>query len=295
MQTLAYLTSADMVPGHTCVRADLHELLAQLAALTPALAQHGWTLDLRVWDDPALNPASYDAIVVGTTWDYHDRAPEFLAAMDRMNTQKPVLNTPSLMRWNAQKSYLRHLQRQGVPTIPTLWVDRPTPAAVEDALRTFECDDVVVKRQVGACASGQVRARTGTPIGPLPQAPCMIQPFLRAAAEHGETSLLYFDGVYSHAVRKVSAKGDYRVQSVFGGTEVDHDPTPHERDVAQSVLAALPEPALYARVDLMTGNDGDQKVMEVELIEPYLYPLQGPHMGSHFAEALTRRLSTLAR
>jgi len=211
-----------------------------------------------------------------------------------MDAVTPVLHPPGLLRWNAHETYLRDLHRHGVPTVPTLWVERPTAASVADALETFGTSTVVVKRQVGACAAGQVRAQIGSVVGPLPDAPCMIQPFLDAAAEHGETSLLYFDGTFSHAVRKLPAKGDYRVQSVFGGTELDHEPTPDERRVADHVLAALPEPALYARIDLMAGNDGEQKVMEVELIEPYLYPLQGPELGAHFAAALDRRLSSLA-
>jgi hypothetical protein len=44
---------------------------------------------------------------------------------------------------------------------------------------------------------------------------------------------------------------------------------------------------------MVRAPDGGLVVMELELIEPYLYPEQGPRMGELFAEALERRLAAL--
>ena len=41
---------------------------------------------------------------------------------------------------------------------------------------------------------------------------------------------------------------------------------------------------------LARGPDGRLALMELELIEPYLYPEQGPGMGTRFASALKARL-----
>jgi hypothetical protein len=38
------------------------------------------------------------------------------------------------------------------------------------------------------------------------------------------------------------------------------------------------------------GPDGELVLMELELVEPYLYPEQGPGMGETFAGALERAL-----
>jgi hypothetical protein len=50
-------------------------------------------------------------------------------------------------------------------------------------------------------------------------------------------------------------------------------------------FAAAP---LYARIDMVRLADGRLAVMEAELIEPYLYPLQGPEFGAMLADAVLR-------
>ena len=122
----------------------------------------------------------------------------------------------------------------------------------------------------------------------------MAQPFLSAILEEGEFSFIFINGAFSHALVKRAAKGDYRIQSTYGGT--DHAITPPAKDLstAQSMLAALgtPDglPPLYARVDMLRAEDGGLLLMEVEVIEPFLYPLEGPGLGKQIAEALQQRL-----
>jgi len=41
---------------------------------------------------------------------------------------------------------------------------------------------------------------------------------------------------------------------------------------------------------MLRQPDGNLALMELELIEPYLYPEQGPGMGERFADALVRLL-----
>ena len=119
----------------------------------------------------------------------------------------------------------------------------------------------------------------------------MVQPFLSAIGEKGELSFLFFGGTYSHCVQKLPQAGDYRIQSLYGGTEITHSPTAEEQAQASAIVEALPFDApLYARIDMLEGDDGRLMVMEAELIEPYLYPQQGPNMGETLAEAIAREL-----
>ena len=67
-------------------------------------------------------------------------------------------------------------------------------------------------------------------------------------------------------------------------------PTPAERAQAESVLAALPAAPLYARVDLLRLADDSLAVMEVEAIEPDLYPHLAPELPARLAEAVRARL-----
>ena len=58
------------------------------------------------------------------------------------------------------------------------------------------------------------------------------------------------------------------------------------------MIAALPfSDALYARIDMARLPSGALAVMEAELIEPYLYPEQGPDLGERLAEAVRARLT----
>lgn len=119
----------------------------------------------------------------------------------------------------------------------------------------------------------------------------MIQPFLPAVAEEGEYAFLFFGGEFSHCARKIPAGGDYRVQSEYGGREEVHHPSGQELALARSVLDRIDGDPLYARVDMLRGLDGQLALIEIELIEPYLYPEQGPEMGEIFAAALGRMLN----
>ncbi len=297
MKRVAYLTSRDMVPGAVGARDDLFELQLQLDAIQPACRDAGLALELRIWDDPSLlwsvENGLYDAVVVGTTWDYHQRAPVFFATLDRLGAHVPVCNPPGMVRWNGNKRYLAQLAGAGVPVVPTLWVDRVDAAAAARAHAHFDAARLVAKPVVGAGAVRQVVLEAGAPLPPVAERPpgaAMIQPFLPSVQSEGELSFLFFGGRYSHAVRKLPLAGDYRVQSIYGASELDYLPRQGECELARAVLAAVPGVApaalLQARVDLVRHPDGALRVMELELIEPYLYPVQGPGMGARFARAL---------
>ena len=99
----------------------------------------------------------------------------------------------------------------------------------------------------------------------------MIKPFLPSVREEGEYSLIFFGNDYSHALIKKPKSGDYRIQSLYGGTEETYSQTINEINEAHKILNTLPFEPLYARVDLLRGNDDELKLIELEMIEPYLY------------------------
>ena len=82
---------------------------------------------------------------------------------------------------------------------------------------------------------------------------------------------LNFGGRFSHALLKTPKDGDYRVQSSYGGTEQPYTPTNIERKQARSILDVLDFTPLYARVDLLRADDGRLLLIELEMVEPYLY------------------------
>jgi hypothetical protein len=152
---------------------------------------------------------------------------------------------------------------------------------------------VVVKRQVGAGAEGQSIFRRADALDPnwsMSRA-AMIQPFQPAIQSEGEYSFVFVDGKFSHCTLKRAASGDYRIQSLYGGTEMKVEPSDQDKRSASWIVELLPLPTpLYARIDMVRGNEGQLLLMEAELIEPYLYPEQGPELGPRMANGIEKRL-----
>lgn len=233
-------------------------------------------------------------MLLGTAWDYQDHPEEFLAKLEALTGRDvQVCNPPDVVRWNADKRYLEELAQRGATTVPTLWREDIDRGGVLAAMEQFGTDRVVVKRQVGAGGFGQHSFTRAT----LPDngwsmgRPCMVQPFLPSIVEEGEYTFVFIDGAFSHGVLKRAGDGDYRIQSLYGGTELDYTPEQEDLATAEAVVAALPfDGLLYCRIDMARLPTGELAVMEAEAIEPYLYPEQGHHLGKRLAEAILARL-----
>jgi glutathione synthase/RimK-type ligase-like ATP-grasp enzyme len=196
--------------------------------------------------------------------------------------------------WNHHKRYLFDIEAAGVAIVPTRMVAQHAPFAFQRAvLRQFE-GEVVIKPAVGIGAFGAARVEVGSEeaFAHL-EALCLlgdvlIQPFVPSVLDRGEVSVVQVGTEIGHAVRKVPAAGDFRVQDHHGGLLVDHDPTPEEVAVARAAIRAAVEecdgPIVYARVDLVE-LDGPT-VMEVELIEPELFLRHSPSAASRLATAV---------
>jgi len=275
-------------------RSDAFEHDLMIAAVEPALSARDIALQVIDWEAPLEDFAGISLILLGTAWNYFEKSEAFLAKLEALSDAGiAVHNAPDIVRWNIAKTYLKSLSEAGALTIPTLWLDQLNAADAASALDHFGCETLVVKRQIGAGAIGQEMLQRGAikPDWTYSQ-PAMVQPFLPAIAEEGELSFIFIDGALSHALVKRAAPGDYRIQSMYGGSESTHHPNPAEQASAHTILEALPfaEPPLYARIDMLRMHNGALAVMEAELIEPYLYPEQGPKLGEHLARAIAKRV-----
>ncbi|WP_447728320.1 ATP-grasp domain-containing protein [Sphingomonas koreensis] len=290
---IAYLACHGTATTSPVRRHDASEHDHSLRIFGPAFEARGYVLEEVVWDAPDIAWRSFNAAIIGTTWDYAVQPDRFLATLQTIASLVPIANPPALVEWNLSKRYLRELKEKGVPSIPTLWADRLAdlpPDAIRAAIAT---EQMVMKPVVGAGGVDQFKAMTGTmppPGHPLWHQGVMIQPFMASIAGEGELSFIFFDGAFSHAVRKTPAGGDYRVQAAFDGREHAFTPATSDLASAQAVIDALPAPALYARVDLVRGTDGTLSLMECELIEPYLYPLFDASKGENLVMAVDRWL-----
>jgi Glutathione synthase/Ribosomal protein S6 modification enzyme (glutaminyl transferase) len=240
-------------------------------------------------------------VLIRTIWDYHKHPAAFGQWLDRLDRLGvAMLNDSRLLRWNSDKRYLFELARLGVATIPTRLAHGSELARV---LASMPGASVVVKPTISGGAWQTLRGEVGddafaASVAQLPTAlDYLVQPYLPEIASAGEWSLLYFGGEYSHAVIKRPAAGDYRVQSEYGGSV---DPVQPDAAIladagnALSVAAAMGYGDLaYARVDGVISA-GHFLIMELELIEPFLFLAEQPLTAERFARQLVSRLDALA-
>jgi len=295
MRRVAYLTGASWRGG----RLALGELPApdaeDFALFAPAAEAAGIRFEIRRWDDPDLAEAGFAAALIRSTWDYASRAAEFRARLAALEAQGlRVFNAASVIAWNARKTYLIDLAARGVPTIPTLWTERVAPEDILRAFDTFEAAEIVVKPQVGAGSQATIRVRRNawSPADLIgaPAGPAMLQPFLPAIQTSGETSIFVFGGVEAHTIRKRPAPGHW-FANVDGAQFAAGEASATQIETARHAIAASPPGMLYARVDLVEGQDGRPLVIEVEAIEPYLFLTFAPFAAAAFAAALAGVLS----
>jgi O-ureido-D-serine cyclo-ligase len=123
----------------------------------------------------------------------------------------------------------------------------------------------------------------------------LLQPYLDRVDEHGETALVFFGGVFSHAIRKgpLLRPGEGPTRALFAVEHISpRTPTAAEMRVAERTLKAIPfeQPLLYARVDLIQDAQGEPQVLELELTEPSLFFTHAPGSAERFVEAIEKRL-----
>jgi glutathione synthase/RimK-type ligase-like ATP-grasp enzyme len=267
-------------------------------ALAPALAALGIDAVPVIWSDPTVDWTSYAALVIRSPWDYFERVAEFRAWLDaRLASGVLMCNAGDILDWNFDKRYLRDLEAAGVALVPTICIERGEAADVAALARARGWDEIVVKPTISGGAYRTYRFRVDDAAAYAPQIAetladrgVLVQPFL-PEIEDGELSMLFFDGVYSHAVRKRPRPGEYRVQFQYGGTNETTSVDPALVAQARACVLAAPSLPVYARVDGVV-KDGHFLLMELEAFEPLMFLARHPDAPARFARAIAGRLPT---
>ena len=274
--------------------------------LIAALAERGVTAEPAVWDSPAIDWQAYDLVLVRSTWDYSPRHDEFLAWARSL---PKVANSADVIEWNTDKRYLRELEAAGIPVIPTIWLDPArhlSKRAVHTRMPAF--GDFVVKPVVSAGAQNTGRYQ---PVSAESRGKAiahatrllddgrwvMIQPYVTSVDTPGETCLIFVDGEHTHAIRKnalLTGPAEDTGELYAEEENSAYEATPEQIEVAERALAvartATGADLTYARVDLVTGDDGVPMVIELELTEPSLWMKYGTGVEDKLADAVVKLL-----
>ncbi len=295
-------------------------------ALVTAIAAHGFDEDLAplqeacqragldtrtlAWDDATVSWGRHDGLLLRSPWDYTERYAEFMQWCARVDRVTLLLNPLSVLQWNSDKHYLHALEAAGVPVVGTGFVEPETDPlpALQAFLATNDSAEFVVKPAISAgsrdtqrYARSQEFAASNHIARLLDEGrSVLLQPYLDSVDSAGETALIYFDGQFSHAIRKgpLLPKDGEATRALFAPEAITpRHPAADEQAVARQVLDAamkqlqLAEPLTYARVDLIRDATGLPRLLELELTEPSLFFAHAPGSADAFAARLKARLT----
>jgi glutathione synthase/RimK-type ligase-like ATP-grasp enzyme len=294
MKSIALLT-ADRYQVERAAPDDWYvgNILEEDRLLAAALATRGIATERVAWSRSDVDWSRFACAVFRTTWDYFERFDEFQSWLDRVEGETRLLNPLDLVRWNLDKHYLADLERAGVDVVPTRFFESGARTTLKEAAHDSGWSEIVLKPVVSACAFQTFRIAASDIDGHedrwrelVDERAMLVQPFQDGVLEHGEVTVMVLGGEVTHAVVKRAKPGDFRVQDDHGGTVEAHEPGEDEVALALAATAACSPEPVYGRVDMVRGEDGRPRVMELELIEPELWLRVHPPAAETMAEAI---------
>lgn len=265
-----------------------------LEALLKAFQALGVKADHKPWKASELATfAAADAVLPLCCWDYYDDPASFLRWIGAVQSAGGrLINAPDILRWNFRKTYLLELARAGLAVPKTFHLPEPNREVIAKRMAQ-EGWSIAVLKPVSSQSGHGVQKLNGAErehwqVDEL-SGEMLLQEFQPDIGALGETTMTFIDGVFSHAVRRVLRPGEWRANPQFGITYERVEVSPDIVKTAGTFIEQIPGAPLYARVDGLVRPDGFT-LMELELIDPYLYCEFAPGSAELFAQALLRRM-----
>lgn len=245
--------------------------------IIPELAKHNIEAKAVIWDDKAITWTDFDYLIFRNTWDYFEKETEFKIWLDQIEKLGiKTLNPIAIIQQNIHKFYLRDLEKQGITILPTVFIDKTNTLNLIELIPAH-WKKAVIKPAFSAGSYltevfeiSEIQAINEKYKSIAAEKELLLQEFMPEIQTIGETSFIFFNKKFSHAVNKKPVDGDFRVQSLFGGKYTLVQPKPELIEKAQKIVATFPDDLLYTRVDGIIINN-DLHLMEIECIEPDLY------------------------
>lgn len=260
--------------------------------IVPSLEKLGNKVTVINWQ-ATTNFSDFDLLVIRSPWDYAQNFTKFHDWLHLANSQVKVINPVSVIDENIDKRYLLMLAAAGIEIIPT--------QTLESMANLIDIElppgKVVLKPVIGAGARG---AFVVNEISEFEQScethfsfsniPLLVQPYLKEVDHPGEIAVVCCEGEILHSIIKRPAlsdggHGDFAA-NVVASTEL----TNFIDRIMRIEIAGYPVSELiYSRIDVVPTTDG-YKLMELELIEPFLFLPMNPTSTEVFANAISNSL-----
>jgi len=268
----------------------------------PPMMSLGWTIDPLPWRTDNVDWDRFDAVYIGTPWDYPEDPEQFVSMLESIDRSSAILvNDIALVHWTMPKTYLRDLEERGAPIVPSIWGDQCDTDSLEAAFNIFDVDRLIVKPVISTNATDtylldrdEILVLGARLRETFANRPHVVQPFIENIQSEGEYSLFYFNRQFSHAIQKIPKQDDFRVQEEYGAAISPVVPEAALRKTADQVMQLVDPHPVYARADFVKGPDGRFLLMELELIEPSMYLRMDTEAPWRFAEAFHDYVTNMA-
>src|SRR6185503_6154191 len=188
--------------------------------LIAELARAGCDAQPVLWHDKRVRWADYQALLLRSCWDYHQRLDEFTKWLQHIEHAGVRLWNPYVVvRWNLHKRYLRQLAARGIAIPQTVWVNRsnslPSSDQLSAILEKSGWREAIVKPAVSASAmetwrtTGDAASDDARMVELARRGDLLVQEIVPEVTSDGEWSLVFIDGRFSHAAIKRPAPGDF--------------------------------------------------------------------------------------
>ncbi len=245
--------------------------------LSKFLETKGLIVERAAWNDLQIDWKQFDVVILKSPWDYHDNFDSFIQWLSDLDTAGiKILNPFKTILWNSDKHYLQQIADDGLPVIDSVFIEKGIAPDLAELLDKSLYKKLIIKPCISASAKNtmvltfdNVSSIQNEINGLLANESFLVQPFMEEILQ-GELSFMFFNGNFSHSTLKVPKIGDFRVQSEYGGTVQKINTDIAHLQAAGKYVEKYGKGTLYARVDGIISN-GTFVLMELELIEPYLF------------------------
>ena len=257
------------------------------------LTSLGLKVNRKSWSDKSYKWEDTKFAIFRTTWDYFDRYDEFFKWIEKTKMKTKFINSEEIIKWNINKKYLIELEKKGINIAPTILIKNTDKINLKQLFHTTKWKEAVIKPAISGAAKNTYRINKENYTeyekkfnDLIKEESMLFQEFLDDILKNGEVSLILIGGKYTHAIRKIAKKGDFRVQDDHGGKVVNYNATEQEINFAKKCLKATDYSPIYARVDIIYDNDNKPSLSELELIEPELWFRNYPQAAKLLAESI---------
>ena len=209
----------------------IDQVLLEDRLLQTALENKGIKVTKKDWADKEFDWATTKYAIFRTTWDYFDRFEEFFNWLEETKHKTIFINSTEIINWNIDKHYLQDLSKNGITIAPTLFIEQGDNTTLTDLFIKTKWTEAVIKPAISGAARHTYRITPNNSKNYenifqelITKESMLFQEFLNNITSNGEISLIMIGGKYTHSVKKIAKKGDFRVQDDHGGIVEEYTP-----------------------------------------------------------------------